>query len=66
MPLRFRSEGFSPVKGWFGRMTETKVTFHPVKSLFGRMKHSSLLCIDGVLNGDVVDDAFFGGGDAPD
>lgn len=32
--------------------------FHPVKSLFGRMKHSPLLCIDGALNGNVVDDAF--------
>ena len=40
MPLRFRTEGFSPVKGGFGRM-----------------KHSPLLCIDGALNGNVVDDA---------
>lgn len=48
---------FHPVKGLFGRMAETKVTFHPVKGGFGRMKHSPLLCIDGALNGNVVDDA---------
>ena len=29
-----------------------------MKSRFGRMKHSPLLCIDGALNGNVVDDAF--------
>ena len=46
------------MKGLFGRMAETKVRFHPVKSRFGRMKHSPLLCIDGALNGNVVDDAF--------
>ena len=45
------------MKGRFGRMGKTKMTFHPVKSLFGRMKHSPLLCIDGALNGNVVDDA---------
>ena len=48
---------FRPVKGLFGRMGKTKVTFHPVKSLFGRMKHSPLLCIDVALNGYVVNDA---------
>ena len=48
---------FHPVKGGFGRMGKTKVRFHPVKSRFGRMKHSPLLCIDGALNGNVVDDA---------
>ena len=57
MPLRFRSEGFHPVKSLFGRMAEPKVTFHPVKGGFCRIKHSSLLCIDGALNGNVVDDA---------
>lgn len=57
MPLRFRSEDFHPVKSLFGRMGETKVRFHPVKSGFGRMKHSPLLCIDGALNGNVIDDA---------
>ena len=31
--------------------------FRPVKGLFGRMKHSPLLCIDGALNGNVVNDA---------
>ena len=44
------------MKGRFGRMGKTKMTFHPVKSLFGRMKHSPLLCIDGALNGSVVGD----------
>ena len=39
-------------------MGKTKVRFRPVKGLFGRMKHSPLLCIDGALNGNVVDDAF--------
>ena len=38
-------------------MAETKVRFHPVKGGFGRMKHSPLLCIDGALNGNVVNDA---------
>ena len=40
-------------------MGKTKVTFHPVKSRFGRMKHSPLLCIDGALYGNVVNDAFW-------
>lgn len=45
------------MKGGFGWMGKTKVTFPPVKGRFGRMKHSPLLCIDGALNGNVVDDA---------
>ena len=49
---------FRPVKSLFGRTGKTKVPFRPVKGLFGRMKHSPLLCIDGALNGNVVDDAF--------
>ena len=49
---------FHPVKGGFCRMGEPKVPFYPMKSGFCRMKHSPLLCIDGALNGNVIDDAF--------
>ena len=47
-----------PVDRGSCRRGSFSTSFHPVKSRFGRMKHSPLLCIDGALNGNVVDDAF--------